>query len=59
MLMQTDHYKGYVLWGQRQQPPEVLEHPQFAASGTVTRKGKLVAAPDVLRVLDDEEERSS
>ncbi len=39
--MQTEHYRGYALWGHAiEQLPDILEHPQFAASGTVTRAGK-------------------
>lgn len=54
--MQTEHYRGYALWGHAiEQPSGILEHPRFAASGTVTRAGKLIAASDVLGVLDDEE----
>ncbi|MGT2476524.1 hypothetical protein [Paraburkholderia terrae] len=54
--MQTDHYKGFALWGHAiEQPPDMHEHPLFAASGTVTRAGKLIAASGVLGVLDDED----
>jgi hypothetical protein len=37
------------------QSPGILKNPRFVARGTMTREGKLVAASDVLDVLDNQE----
>ncbi|MGF6478779.1 hypothetical protein [Paraburkholderia sp. JPY419] len=57
--METSEYDGYTLWGHaiRQQEGEgILQPERYAASGTITRGGKLVEASGILGLFDSEEE---
>lgn len=55
--MQSEKYRGYVLWGHA-----ILHHEdsftatRYAASGTITRDTKVIEASGVLGAFDTEEE---
>jgi hypothetical protein len=54
-LMQSDGYKGYVLWGHAiQEHSADGEHVRYVASGTVTKDGKFAEASGILDVTDSE-----
>jgi hypothetical protein len=55
--MQTEKYRGYMLWGHviRQQE-DILQAERYAAGGTVTRDNRFVEASGVLGIFDTNEE---
>jgi hypothetical protein len=58
--MQTEKYRGYTLWGHAiLQQDDILLPAQFAASGTIMRDSKVVAASGVLDALDTGEAAES
>ena len=55
--MQSQSYQGYQVWGHSIVEPEgQSQRERYAASGTITLRGKLVHASGVLGHLDREEE---
>jgi len=55
--MQSQSYPGYQVWGHSIVEPEgQSQRERYAASGTITLRGKLVHASGVLGHLDREEE---
>lgn len=58
--MQTEKYRGYTLWGHAiLQQDDILLPARFAASGTIMRDSKVVAASGVLDALDTGEAAES
>ncbi|SIT38159.1 conserved hypothetical protein [Paraburkholderia piptadeniae] len=55
--MQSEKYRDYVLWGHAiLEQVDTFERQQYAASGTVTRGGKLVEASGILGLASSGEE---
>jgi hypothetical protein len=55
--MQSQSYQGYDVWGHAIPEQDVILQPErYAASGTITRGGKLIEASGVLRYFDSEED---
>jgi hypothetical protein len=55
--MELQSYNGYSVWGHAiLQQEDILQPERFAASGTITRAGKLVEASGVLGYFDTQEE---
>jgi hypothetical protein len=57
--MESSDYKGFRLWGHailQQEGEGIVQPERYAASGTITRGGKLVEASGILGLFDLEEE---
>ena len=55
--MESQSYNGYSIWGHAiLQQEAILQPERFAASGTITRSGKLVEASGILGYFDTEDE---
>jgi hypothetical protein len=55
--MQSEKYKGYVLWGHAiLQQKDILQVEKYAASGTITRDNRVIEASGVLDDFATEEE---
>jgi hypothetical protein len=55
--MESEVYRGYSVWGHAiLQQDGILQRERFAASGTITSRGKLVEASGVLGYFNTEEE---
>ncbi|MBC8749480.1 MULTISPECIES: hypothetical protein [Paraburkholderia] len=55
--MQSEQYKGYMLWGHAiLQQKEILHSERYAASGTITKVNRVIEASGVLGEFDTEEE---
>lgn len=55
--MQSQSYHGYKVWGHAiLQQEDILLPERFAASGTITRDGKLIEASGVLGHFPSEED---
>ncbi|CAG9243860.1 conserved hypothetical protein [Paraburkholderia caribensis] len=55
--MESENYRGYVLWGHAiQEQQKILERNRYASSGTVTKGCKFVEASGILDVVDLEAE---
>ncbi|WP_082201615.1 hypothetical protein [Paraburkholderia phenoliruptrix] len=55
--MQSERYRGYVLWGHAiAHQEDLLQAERFAASGTITRETKFTEASGVLGVFDSEDD---
>ena len=53
--MQSETYRGYVLWGHAiLEQPASPERKRYAASGTVTKAGKFAEASGILGIADSE-----
>jgi hypothetical protein len=53
MLMQSETYRGYSVWGHAiAQQEEVMLPERYAASGTITQRNKVVEASGVLGLFD-------
>lgn len=58
--MQSERYRGYVLWGHAiLQQEDILQAERYAASGTITRDTKVIEASGVLGAFGTEEEAES
>ena len=57
MLMQSETYRGYSVWGHAiPQQEEVMLPERYAASGTITERNKVVEASGVLGLFDTQHE---
>ncbi|MCG5078512.1 hypothetical protein [Paraburkholderia tagetis] len=55
--MESERYSGYSVWGHAiRQQADILQPERFAASGTITRNGKLIEASGVLGYFHTEDE---
>ncbi|ACC75954.1 hypothetical protein PPMP20_17955 [Paraburkholderia phymatum] len=56
--MKSEEYRGYTLWGHAilNQREETTARERYAASGTITKEGKIVEASGVLNNFDTEDE---
>ncbi|CAB3741821.1 hypothetical protein LMG22037_06530 [Paraburkholderia phenoliruptrix] len=55
--MESERYSGYSVWGHAiLQQEDILQPERYAASGTITARGKLVEASGILAYFDTEEE---
>ncbi|NPT56327.1 hypothetical protein [Paraburkholderia elongata] len=55
--MEAESYRGYRIWGHAiLQQEDILQPVRYAASGTITRNGRLVEASGVLGSCETEEE---
>ncbi|HEY2604477.1 hypothetical protein P0D88_28580 [Paraburkholderia sp. RL18-103-BIB-C] len=55
--MESQSYRGYSIWGHAiLQQEDILQPERYAASGTITRLGKLVEASGILSYFDTEDE---
>jgi hypothetical protein len=60
MLMQSEAYRGYSVWGHAiPQQEEVMLPERYAASGTITQRNKVVEASGVLGLSDTQEDAES
>jgi hypothetical protein len=59
MLMQSETYRGYSVWGHAiPQQEEVMLPERYAASGTITQRNKVVEASGVLGLSDNRRTRN-
>lgn len=57
MLMQSETYRGYSVWGHAiLQQAEVMLPERYAAGGTITQRNKVVQASGVLGLFDTQHE---
>ncbi|BEU27573.1 hypothetical protein [Paraburkholderia sp. 22B1P] len=56
--MTSEQYRGYTLWGHAilDRSDETTARGRYAASGTITKEGKIVEASGVLGNFDIEDE---
>jgi hypothetical protein len=55
--MQNEQYMGYQLWGHAiRELRKASDPPSFAASGSVTKDGKFVAASGIVSSAETEED---
>ncbi|WP_144109047.1 hypothetical protein [Paraburkholderia sp. BCC1886] len=55
--MESEIYHGYNVWGHAiLQQEDILQPERYAASGTITRGGKLIEASGILGYFDFENE---
>ncbi|MFM0629802.1 hypothetical protein [Paraburkholderia xenovorans] len=55
--MESQSYHGYSVWGHAiLQQEDILQPERYAASGTITLKGKLVEASGILGYFDTDGE---
>jgi hypothetical protein len=55
--MESQSYRGYSIWGHAiLQQEDILQPERYAASGTITRLGKLVETSGILGYFDTEDE---
>ena len=53
--MEAETHKGYSIWGHAiAQQQDILQPERYAASGTITRQGKLIEASGILGIFDSE-----